>query len=434
MVTRWLAGRPVAATAGSTALARKLVAAGMVHPEPPPAGADPDLTVVIPVRDDPAGLATTLAGLGSLPAVVVDDGSRVPVELTSDEPLGPASRRSLVRRETSGGPAAARQQGLAAVGGALVAFVDAGVTAGEGELRALSRWFADPEVVAVAPRVAATPGPRRLDAYEQLRSPLDMGTGPSLVGPGRPVPYVPTACLLARVGDVRAAGGFDPSLRWGEDVDLVWRLLDRGQVRYDPSIVVRHPPRRSLPAFCAQRLGYGSAAGPLAARHGSELAPLRTSGWSLLCWGLALAGRPGAAGAVAAGTAAALARKLGPAMPDGRAEAVLLTARGHWWAGRTVARASVRDWWPLSLLAFAAGFRRQVGFLVAAAWIDRIARTPGRPEARAWDWLLGVVDDLAYGTGVWVGALRQRSIRCLLPSLGAGRIERPGDGPGPTGR
>ena len=45
------------------------------------------------------------------------------------------------------------------------------------------------------------------------------------------VSYVPTAALLVRraaLDSVTPGGGavFDPALRYGEDVDLVWRLHD----------------------------------------------------------------------------------------------------------------------------------------------------------------------------------------------------------------
>jgi mycofactocin system glycosyltransferase len=427
VVSRWLAGGPVATSAGSTALARRLVAAGLAHPDPPPDDRQA-MTAVIPVKDDEAGLATTLAGLGPLPVIVVDDGSVRPVELPAaasgrvagGEAPG-AERMTLLRRDNSGGPSVARQQGLDAVRTPLVAFVDAGVEIDTGQLEALSRWFADPEVVAVAPRVAATAGSSALASYEQRHSPLDLGREPALVGQGRPVAYVPTACLVARLDAIAEVGGFDPQLRWGEDVDLVWRLTRLGQVRYDPTVVVHHPPRASLVAFASQRLAYGSAAGPLAARHGDELAPVRVSGWSLLCWGLALLGRPVLAAVVTGATVVGLARKIGPMLPDGRVEATQLAVRGHWMAGQAVARATVRDWWPLSVLALATRLRRPVGILAAIAWIGRLARCPGRPGARANDLMLGMLDDAAYGTGVWVGAWQQRSLRCLLPNLRPGQ-------------
>ena len=75
---------------------------------------------------------------------------------------------------------------------------------------------------------------------------------------------------------VREAGGFDPALRYGEDVDLIWRLAADGRViRYDPSIVVRHRPRPGWRAWFRQRIAYGSSAASLAERHGEAMAPAR---------------------------------------------------------------------------------------------------------------------------------------------------------------
>ena len=53
-----------------------------------------------------------------------------------------------------------------------------------------------------------------------------MGTAPCNV------PYVPSAALIVRTELAR----FDEALRYGEDVDLVWRLHDAGhRVIYDPT-------------------------------------------------------------------------------------------------------------------------------------------------------------------------------------------------------
>jgi len=88
------------------------------------------------------------------------------------------------------------------------------------------------------------------------RSPLDMG-------PNRIVPYVPSAALI-----VRTPVRFDETLRYGEDVDLIWRLLDQGhRVVYDPSVVVLHHEADVL----RRRFRYGTSAAPLAARHPTRL-------------------------------------------------------------------------------------------------------------------------------------------------------------------
>ena len=71
------------------------------------------------------------------------------------------------------------------------------------------------------------------------------------------VAYVPTAALVVR----RAAlgGGFDETMRYGEDVDLVWRLVEAGhRVRYEPAVQVAH----TAPAVVAR-----AAAPALSLRH-----------------------------------------------------------------------------------------------------------------------------------------------------------------------
>ena len=414
-MSRWLRDEPVEPGPGHAKLARRLVAAGMFHPVPP---TEPGLdraavTVVCPVKDDLAGLRTTLASLPpGVSVVVVDDGSETPVPSSTVERFG-----SLIRRRSAGGPGIARQTAMASVATPIVAFVDAGVQLGPDSLERLLRWFADPTTVAVGPRVTSRPGPGLVARYDLHRSPLDLGSTPAAVGVGSPVTYLPTACLLVRLEDFDEAGGFDERLRWGEDVDLVWRLGRRGEVRYDPSVVVDHPARPSLRAFVGQRIGYGSAAGPLAVRHPGRLAPVRLSGWSLACWLLAAAGRPLAGLLLAGGTAVALRRKLAGTVDDSAVEAALLAGRGHLYAGRALAATATRVWWPLTALTWLLGGRRVAARVVGLSLVDRWLSASGSPADRLVDLGLGVIDDAAYGVGVWRAALAERTLEPLLPDL-----------------
>jgi GT2 family glycosyltransferase len=58
----------------------------------------------------------------------------------------------------------------------------------------------------------------------------------------RDVPWALGACLLLRRSAFREVGGFDPSVwLYAEDIDLSWRLAERGwRTRYVPAAVVRH--------------------------------------------------------------------------------------------------------------------------------------------------------------------------------------------------
>ena len=90
----------------------------------------------------------------------------------------------------------------------------------------------------------------RLDRYEEVSSPLDMGVRPALRGGGagrhvRAHLQPPGAPLR-----LRELGGLREQLRVGEDVDFCWRLRERGHVLvYAPDGVVRHQhrDRRSAP-------------------------------------------------------------------------------------------------------------------------------------------------------------------------------------------
>jgi mycofactocin system glycosyltransferase len=410
---------------GARTLAGRLVDAGIADPLPPPSPL-PTVAIVVPVRDDAAGLAATLAALEAtapgVRVVVVDDGSEPPL----DEPLGPAVE--LVRRPVAGGPAVARNTGLARVEAEVVVFVDAGCVPAPGWPPALLGHFADPEVAAVAPRVHSRPGdrtPAALARFEAARSPLDLGPHAGAVGPGGAVPYVPSAVLAVRARALRQEGGFDEDLRFGEDVDLVWRLGRGGRrIRYEPAASASHPARPDLSSWLRQRYDYGRSAAPLAARHGRAVAPLSASPWSVVAWSLAACGWPAAGASVVAGTAWALGRRAG-ADPTVAAELRRLALVGNLRAGGAIAAAVRRAWLPPAVasgwLAGRLGGRRSRRSLILTALA--IGAGPGlvdwwkrRPGAGPVEWMVWrLADDLAYQAGVWAGVARSRSAGALWP-------------------
>ena len=435
-VTAWFRGEPIGASGTEQRLARRLRSNGMAHLTPPEAQAPAtpeqpigDATVVVPVKDDPDGLNATLAALcDAIPVVVVDDGSKIPV--TVDRP-----RVRVLRSNAPTGPGRARQRALRDLTADVVVFIDAGVVLPADSLAQLLRCFEDEAVLAAAPRIVSRPDDHLVGRYDIRRSPLDLGPGPALVGPGRAVPYVPTACLAARTSALRAAGGFDPVLRYGEDVDLVWRLSDIGDVRYVPDIEAVHPPRATLAAMVTQRMSYGTAAAPLAARHGDAVSPARLSGWSALVAGLVATGHPLTAIAAGTGTGLALRPKIEP-LPDATVEALLLTARGHWYGGLALLTAVARTWSPLvaAAMLLLPSQRRRMARILAAAAARRLLDGPRTPAAAGLDIALGVVDDLSYCAGVWKGAANARSAAALRPQIVSWPAPKDGRKSGPTRR
>jgi mycofactocin system glycosyltransferase len=457
-VRRLTTDRLVVSDAASALLARLLLDRGLAVPDldaglplPGTPGAG-DVTVVVPVRDRPELLGRLLARLGTLRVVVVDDGSaddacvRVARGAGAEVVVHPASR----------GPAAARNSGLARVRTPLVAFVDSDVEPCPRWLEALLPHFADPAVALVAPRVvgavdpaadhAADQAPERglrgalhtwVAGYEASRSSLDLGPAPALVVPRGRVAYVPTAAVVARTAALGA--GFAEELHVGEDVDLVWRLVEAGwRVRYEPAAQVSHEHRVHVREWLRRKAFYGTSAAPLALRHPGAVPPLASAPWSAAVWVLLLAQRrwsvPAALGVTAVATAR-LARRLERSEHPWRAAAALAP-----WAltstGWQTASALMRHWWPLTLAGCLVSRRVRRAALVAAvveAVADRRRVTTTLGPVR-----YGVahrLDDVAYGTGLWWGAWRSRTARPLLPSF-SGRVasvpppgERPATSP-----
>lgn len=382
-------------------LTDRLLAGGVIHPRSSAAVAYSmaDVTVMTPVLG--AGPSPPIAGV-----TLVDDGNEPPL-----------AGNGVLRRATTGGPAAARNTGLTAVTTALVAFVDADVMLDIDDpfdwIASLLGFFDDPSVALVAPRVQSAGSTTVIERYERDHSPLDLGPARARIAAGSRVSYVPAAAIVCRVSALRSVGGFDESLRYGEDVDLVWRLIDAGfACRYEPAAEVWHRPRSTLHAMIAQRQSYGSAAAPLTARHGKAVAPLRISAWSVAVWGLVAMRRPFSGAALAVGTTVALRRKL-PDLSAG--EVARLGLLGNWGAGRQIASAIRRSWWPLAVAAGLVSKRTRPA--IVAALLAPLVQRPGATLDPLRSAALNVVDDIAYGAGVWQGAIRQRSAAALRPDL-----------------
>ncbi len=421
---QWLddgeADRPVPTDQASVDLMRRLVDGGLAHPIPPRGhGPTPsEVVLVVPVKDDAGGLRRTLAEGDEVGGVVVvDDGSAKPRDVARIADSATNTRyhpRSL-------GPAAARNTGWRSTSEPFIAFVDAGVDLHNGWLQPLLDHFEDRSVGAVAPRVVSRSdmAPRWLATYEAVCSRLDLGSAPSAVRPGAAVSYVPTAALVVRREALEAVGGFDASLRVGEDVDLVWRLHNAGwRLRYEPAVVVSHPTRPTFAAWLKQRFTYGTSAAALTKRHGPNAAPLQgVSTWSVVAWGAVASGHLIAGLGVASASTAVLARRMHglehPVVEAGRVASV-----GNLWAGRAIANTLVGPWWPLTLI-LGLLHRRSRPAIVAAGVIPPLvewrSRRPGLDPVRYC--ALSLADQMAYGTGVWIGCIRLRSGRALVPSL-----------------
>jgi len=397
------AGRPVSPPGRE--LARRLVDGGLASPAPGTQVTAPEVTVLIPARDRLSALERCLQALGGASAVVVDDGSADP------EGVAAVCRRHgarAVRRAHPGGPATARNTGLAAMDTELVAFLDSDCVVPPGWLHRLGRHFADPRVGAVAPRLTPwTRGESVRERYAAARSPLDLGAEPGRVAPGHPIAYVPTAALLVRRSAI--AQGFDETLRYGEDVDLVWRLHDAGwTVRYDPTVVVGHEEPSTWSELLARRHRYGTAAAALSQRHPGRLKPAILRPQPTAAAVLLLARRPGPALLAATLGAVGRGRRLRRAgLPPAAIATLGLTA--SWQTLLGLSRASTTLAAPVLLAGLAARPTRPTAAFLMAAW-PLAQWTARRPPLDPLRWAAAAVaDDVAYGAGVWRGCLQSRT-------------------------
>lgn len=374
-----------------------------------------ELTAVIPVRDRPEQLDRALAALAALRCVVVDDASRSPADV----------KRAAVRHgatylplERNVGPAGARNAGLASVNTPYVAFVDSDVTVPAADLLSLTRHFADPAVAVVGPRVGAvvrSARPRWFERYDAAASSLALGRTPGVVRPGAAVAWLPSACLVARTAVLtNGIGGFDETLRVGEDVDLVWRVVAAGhRVRFDPDVEAAHDARPTIRGWLGRKFVYGTGGAGLAALHGDKLAPAVLTP-SYAAAGAVLLLRARWSVPLALALAAPGARRLARTLPA--SVAAPTAARGLGWAVRQESALMLRHWWPLTLAGL--GFRSVRRALVTALVVDLVVARSGDGDAALGlpTFLAGRrLDDLAYGAGLWWGAVRARSPRVLLP-------------------
>jgi mycofactocin system glycosyltransferase len=398
------------------ALVRRLLAVGAIHPVPLPGlFALSDVTAVIPALVTTDGELDTLrrlvTSLGAVHrVVVVDDSSPIEPDVIDGASVVCTDRRL--------GPAAARNEGLRHVDTSFVLFVDLDVEVSHDAVQRLLDHMVDDDIALVAPRVLTTDADDVISRYERARSPLDMGGTEANVRKGTRVSYVPSTTWLCRTAALRAIGGFDETLRTGEDVDAVWRLADAGfVVRYEPGITVSHQARPNLHCFVTQRLGYGESAAPLSARHGDAIAPVRMNPVLLGAWITAIFS-PVTAALIMVTDIVRLTRAL-TTTPDERKAFARLATRNFAHSAALLARAITRVWWPIALVLALISKRARVVLAVASLLPAAFDWSKNRPALDPLRFTaLRILDDISHGAGVWRGVLRHKQVQPVSIALG----------------
>ena len=362
------------------------------------------------------------ASLEGLACIVVDDAS---ADAGADRGGRRAPRRSVRRvgRPTSG-PRAPATPGWTRVHTSLVAFVDSDCVPSDGVARTAagplrrSRW--SPPSRRGSYRAAARGQRARSPATRRCgrRSTGARARGPCGRGGRSP------SCRARRSssGPTWSTGPalFDPSLRGGEDVDLVWRLVEAGwDVRYVPASTVAHDGPATLRSFAgAPRLLRDDGRTPGPAPPGRARTRARL--------GVVAGGVDAAAGPPAparAGDARGVHRHPGRAAHGPRAGSRLggdpHRRRRH--GARRRCRRS-RAWpepghrrccsgWPSA----APARRRPAPSLLPA--LGGLGSQPRRRSTRSASPPSTWPTTLAYGAGVWAGCARERIVTPLRPRI-----------------
>ena len=247
-----------------------LYEAGVLDWEPPDEVFEPLVSIIVPVYNRAREIGPCLESLLRLdyPAsrreiIVVDDAS---LDHTVSVVRGYDVR--LIVQPKNMGQSAARNAGVQAAKGEIIAFMDSDCTADPNWLRELLPYFHDPRLALVGGYVDTPRGTSRLDHYEAVHSPLNMGSK-RVIGKGEnAVFYVPTCNMLLRKETYARAGGLDERLRVGEDVDFCWKLMALGhRLMYTPEGRVIHKHRNCLFENFRRRFDYGTSEAVLYDRY-----------------------------------------------------------------------------------------------------------------------------------------------------------------------
>lgn len=204
----------------------------------------PDVSVVVPVYNGASCVAVciesllALRGLATAPEIIIVDNESTDGTVAILQSFGDRIR---VLRETTRGASAARNTGIRAARGRVVAFIDVDCVVEPDWLAALIEPLENPAVGMTGGAVLSRPGANRIERFGETIH--DHRRAIETEDP----PYVMTGNCASRREVLLEAGLFDTSLLRGQDVDLAWRIHRAGRrLAYVANAVVRHRNERTL--------------------------------------------------------------------------------------------------------------------------------------------------------------------------------------------
>lgn len=236
----------------------------------------PRVSVVCCAYNAEATLAETLESLIALnypdyEVIVIDDGSRDRTAAIAEQyPC------RLIRVE-NGGLSRARNLGIDAAAGEIVAFIDSDAAADPDWLYFLVTQIE--RVGAVGCGGPNLPPPADPEAAHQVaRSP---GNAVHVLLDDETAEHIPGCNMAFRKDVLLETGGFNPVYRVaGDDVDVCWKVLERGhRIAFSPAALVWHHRRSTHAAYLRQQRGYGIAEALLECRYPERYGLMGGASW-----------------------------------------------------------------------------------------------------------------------------------------------------------
>ncbi|HEY6150741.1 MAG TPA: glycosyltransferase [Gaiellaceae bacterium] len=216
----------------------------------------PPVSVVVCTYNGSATLGECLEGIEELDypdyeAIVVDDGSTDASAAIAEE-----YDVRLIRTENRG-LSAARNTGLEAASGEIVAYIDDDTRPDPHWLRYIAAALTGTSHAGVGGPNVAPPTPDLVSECVDLTP----GGPIHVLLSDREAEHIPGCNMAFRRAALVEIGGFDPQFHIaGDDVDICWRLRDAGwTLGFSPGAMVWHRRRSSIRAFLRQQRQYGRA-------------------------------------------------------------------------------------------------------------------------------------------------------------------------------
>ena len=210
--------------------------------------------------------------------IIVNDGSTDATAAIADKYAKKHPDIFRVIHQSNKGLSFARNAGMYAARGSIVAYTDSDCYIDQHWLHFMALAFQDG-------RFAAVGGPN-------LAPPEDNRTAACVsVSPGAPThvlltdeiaEHIPGCNMAFRREDLLSIQGFDATYRAaGDDVDVCWRLQNSGkEVGFSASMTVWHHRRNTVKAYLRQQVGYGRSEALLAPKHPERFNVLGNSRWA----------------------------------------------------------------------------------------------------------------------------------------------------------